>query len=168
MPQTQPITPSVPVGHSNQETPIQDQLRPQTNRLQLPSRFSDARFHTRHLRRWHRLKQSKHLLACRQIFSFVAGCLQEIRSLVRRIELLRKRRYDLRGVDLGEFFEKTSGGTYQANRHTHSCSVDIERLSASRPWLTAIDVALAAEAWSMGVEWCSHTHTQPSVQTFSS
>jgi hypothetical protein len=41
-------------------------------------------------------------------------------------------------------------------------------LSASRPWLTAIDVALAAEAWSMGVEWCSHTHTQPSVQTFSS
>ncbi len=167
MPQTQDRSLSTSVERSNQEIPNPDQPTLRMRRLS-PFHSSDGRFRRERLRLWHRLTRSMPLLACRQIFSFAIACLSETNSLVRRIGVLHTRRYDLRGVDLGEFFERTSDGTYQANRRIHGCSVDIEHLLASRHWLTAIDVELAVEAWSMGVEWCIHTHTQPSVQTLAS
>jgi hypothetical protein len=148
-----------PVSNPNPDHPAQDQPIP---REHPEMRFDGAHFHRLRLIQWLSQALTKPLLACleNEMLSFVCECLPEIRSFVHRIWFVYKHRPDLHGVDLGQFFEKTSCGIYRVNRRTHACSEDIERFLAARPWLTAIDVLLLAEAWSWGVEWCARNHSE--------
>lgn len=107
-----------------------------------------------------RTRSYKLLASSREIRSLVRECTREICSLAHRIRIAYRHRFDLHGVDLGEFFERTPAGTYRVSRQSHACSVDIERLLAKRPWLTAVDLSLAAEAWSMGAKWCARRHRE--------
>jgi hypothetical protein len=114
---------------------------------------------------WHRQAVLKLRRAYLLRLSLLYTCLRETRTLPNRIRFVCKHRPDLHGVDLGEFFQRTCGENYEVNKQTLACSADIERLRAARPELTSVDLALATEAWSMGVEWCVCKHNQLSVHT---
>ncbi len=147
------------VSNSNPDLPAPDQLTPQERPER---RIGGVRLHTRHWMGWLSRSCSTLLLACLESgpLSLTVECLPEIRNLVHRIAFVCKHRPDLHGVDLGQFFEKTSCGTYRVNRRTRGCSEDIKRFLAARPWLTAVDVSLIVEAWTRGVEWCARNHSE--------
>lgn len=147
-----------PVSNPNPDLPAQD--RPTPRELPEIHFRGVCRSRRQHLMRWLSRVLTKPLLAFLEKFSLPSECSRELRSLGHRIWFVYKHRPDLHGVDLGEYFEKTSYGTYQVNRRTHGCSEDIERFLADRPWLTAVDVSLIAEAWSRGVEWCARNHSE--------
>jgi hypothetical protein len=141
------------------ENPTQNRRKPQPDHLSA-DRSKGALFRKPHPIKLLASIAIKTLRASLPIFSTMFECLRELRSLFARIRFVCRHRPDLHGVDLGEFFEKTSDETYQVNRRSHGCSEDIERLLANRPWLTATDLTLAVEAWSRGAEWCARRHNQ--------
>jgi len=138
----------------NPEQPLRETLP------QVPCQYKRDHPRTARLPRIFRTNGTRLRAPCSRIWSLVCECSREICSLFHRVDIACRHRPDLHGVDLGEFFEKTSCGTYQVNRRSHGCSMDIERLLAKRPWLTAVDLSLAAEAWSMGAEWCDRNRTE--------
>jgi hypothetical protein len=89
-------------------------------------------------------------------FALLRGFLEEFRSLVPRMVLQYKRRYDLYGLALGSFHEMTPEGHLRWNRRTHACSADIESFVASHPWATMIDREFYRDAWARGAEWGTH------------
>ena len=127
---------------------------------QVPGQYKRDHLRNAHLPRISQPNATWLLSQCALIWSLVYECSREICSLFHRIGIAYRRRPDLHGVDLGEFFEKTSSGTYRVNRRSHGRNADIERLLAGRPWLTAVDLSLAVEAWSMGAEWCARNYPE--------
>lgn len=83
----------------------------------------------------------------------VQGFLLEIRSLLRHMEIRRKRPHDVDGVVFGPHLERSLDGSYQVSKRTHACMQDTEDLLTKYPWVTAIDAAVFVHAWELGAEW---------------
>jgi len=77
--------------------------------------------------------------------------LQEFRSFLARIQIVRKRRPYL--VPFGPAIELLPNGHRQPCRRTHACMRDRENFFSSRPWATLVDVEIFVAAWNMGAEW---------------
>jgi len=86
-------------------------------------------------------------------FPLLRVFLLELRSLVYRIGLQYKRRYDLYGLDLGPLHETLSDGHLRWNTRTRACSLDMQSFEASRPWATMLDWEVYQDAWVKGAEW---------------
>jgi hypothetical protein len=86
-------------------------------------------------------------------FPLLRVFLLELRSLVYRIGLQYKRRYDLYGLDGGPLHEKTSSGHLRWNIRTRACSEDMQSFESSRPWATMLDWEVYRDAWVKGAEW---------------
>ena len=81
------------------------------------------------------------------------GFLLEIRSLVRHMELRRKRPHDVDGLVFGPYWEDISDGNLRLNKRTHACIRDTEHFVTTYPWVTTIDAAVFVHAWELGAEW---------------
>jgi len=90
--------------------------------------------------------------------------LLEIRSLLYRISILCKRRYDLFGLNVGPIHEIHSGYA-NWNTRTHACTVDMQNFLASRPWSTTIDLELYRDAWAQGEKWGACNFRKQDMET---
>jgi hypothetical protein len=84
------------------------------------------------------------------------GFLLELRSLVYRMALRCKRRYDLYGLDVGPLHQ-IEAGHLRWNTRTRACTSDMKSFEESRPWATMIDLEVYRDAWGRGAEWGEHS-----------
>ena len=87
----------------------------------------------------------------------IYGFAVELRSLIHRMELLRKRRYYIYGLDLGPYIQQTPDGPRNFYTRTRACISDIESFVAVHPWATMVDVEMYRDAWVKGAEWSIRT-----------
>jgi hypothetical protein len=73
------------------------------------------------------------------------------------MELLRKRRYYIYGLDLGPYIQQTPDGPRNFYTRTRACISDIESFVAVHPWATMVDVEMYRDAWVKGAEWSIRT-----------
>ena len=95
------------------------------------------------------------------------GFLLESRSLVYRMKLRRKRRYNVYGLVLGPCLQLTPTEGLCMNMRSLACISDIESFLSERPWATIVDQEVYQDAWVKGAEW-AESKTGKSVQQISS
>jgi hypothetical protein len=148
----------------NQKTSSHLSHRPH-NPLPNASNYGYVPDRTRHSYRSIRKASRKLLFSCRRTLSLLSAISREMSNSCRRISLLCTQRLDLRGVDLGQYFQNQTNGTVQLDTKTQACSTDIRRFSEHRGALTTSDALLFRRVWLMGYESGVHSHcTQPSNQ----
>lgn len=91
----------------------------------------------------------------------VYGFLVELRSLLNRMVLRSKRRYDLYGLDLGPAHQGSADGHLELNTQTHACTQDIESFVEAHPWATIVDVEMYRDAWVRGAAWAGRNSCRP-------
>jgi hypothetical protein len=83
----------------------------------------------------------------------VCGFAREIRSLLYRMGIRYKRRYEVFGLDLGPYHQIRPDGRLEVNRRTRACTQDIESFAEGHPWATIVDLEIYREAWVAGMKW---------------
>ncbi len=106
-------------------------------------------------------------------FPLLRVSLLELRSLVYRIALQCKRRYDLYALDVGPAHQLTIHGHLSRNTRTRACSESIENFLAGRLWATMVDLEMYRDAWVSGANWaesniCSAGHQKSALETSAS
>jgi hypothetical protein len=92
--------------------------------------------------------------------------LVELRSLVYRIALQYKRRYDLYGLPVGPVHQKIQGHLHW-NIRTRACTLDMKSFAEGRLWATMIDWEVFRDAWARGAEWGEHNSYKPEQHNLS-
>ena len=77
----------------------------------------------------------------------------ELRSLLYRMKVLRKRRYYIYGLDLGPYIQQTPDGPRNLYTRTRACIDSIENFVEGHPWATMVDIEIYRDAWVAGAEW---------------
>jgi hypothetical protein len=81
------------------------------------------------------------------------GSLLELRSLVGRIQCLR-RQGDIRPIEIGLVYQQTSAGSHLVrNRRSQARSRGIQQLLAACPWASNEDGRLFLAGWDAAEEW---------------
>jgi hypothetical protein len=83
----------------------------------------------------------------------VCGLVSEIRSFCHRILRLGSKDYNP-GCGMGPYLETTAAGFRRLNRKTLARIDCIQRLHASRPWLSPADWDLILLGWDEGYRFC--------------
>jgi hypothetical protein len=84
---------------------------------------------------------------------FLRALLDEFRSLVGRIHILRTTRLYHYGVDLGQGLKRLPNGHLTRNTRTVSCSLDTKTLLAIHPKASLVDLKIFLAGWDKGAEW---------------
>ncbi len=83
----------------------------------------------------------------------VYGFALELRSLLHRMRIRCKRRYDVYGLDLGPFHQTSIDGHLEVNTRTRACTQDTENFADRHPWATILDLEMYRDAWLAGAAW---------------
>jgi hypothetical protein len=83
----------------------------------------------------------------------VYGFALELRSLLHRMGIRYKRRYEVYGLDLGQLHRITPDGHLALNIRTRACTRDIENFLERHPWATMVDLEMYRDAWLAGAVW---------------
>ncbi len=94
------------------------------------------------------------------------GFAVELRNLLHRMAIRRKRRYEVYSLDFGPSFQTADHGGLEPCIRTRACIRDTKRFGTPHPTASIVDLKIYRDAWVAGAAWgesnsCRATHSDP-------